>query len=71
MSDQPASDIPKKNPGGRPRKEGTIVVNVRMPLSAYDRYCQVAIESDQEVRTILRQVLTRAAETLSLRSPKP
>lgn len=47
------------NKGGRPRRERTIVVNVRLPISVYDAYCRAAYHAEEPVRTLLRQVLTQ------------
>lgn len=49
---------------GRPRLESTTVVNVRLPISAYDLYCRVAFRSGKDVRTVLRRVLTHASELM-------
>ena len=46
---------------GRLRREATLVVNVRVPISVFDRYCQQANASGHPVRALLRRVLTRHA----------
>lgn len=50
-----------ENRGGRPRKRNTLVVSVRLPDDVYDAYCRGAIRSEEEVRTIIRRVLTQYA----------
>lgn len=47
-----------RHPGGRPRRQGTVVVTVRMPIAVYDAYCRRALKADREVRSVLRQTLT-------------
>lgn len=48
----------EKNKGGRPRKAHTLVINVRVPDHVYDAYCRAALRVDEDVREVMRTVLT-------------
>lgn len=45
-------------PRGRPRKAATEVVNVRIPVHVYEAYIKTAFRVDEDVRTIMRNILT-------------
>lgn len=46
---------------GRPKKEGTVRVQIRLPISAYDTYCRMAVRMKREtaVGTILRHIVMK------------
>ena len=50
---------PKKR--GRPRSADTIVTSVRVPVPVYDRYCRQSNASGQDIRALMRWVLTTYA----------
>jgi hypothetical protein len=54
----PARRLASAQKRGRPRLNRTLVVNVRLTIATYDAYCRCAVQSGQDVRTILRHVLT-------------
>lgn len=57
--------VPPKRKRGRKKLEGTLIINVRLPISIYDIYCRVALRMrpGTKVRTVLRHVLTIHAPT--------
>jgi hypothetical protein len=56
-----AGGPPPKKKRGRKRKIGTLVINVRIPIDVYDRYCIVAQRTRPgpiSVRSVLRHIIT-------------
>lgn len=53
-----ASPVPNRPTRGRPKKPRTSVVNVRLPDHIYDLYIKTASRNADDVRTIMRNVLT-------------
>lgn len=43
---------------GRPRKEPTLVLNFRIPISVYDAYIRYALRHRLPVRSIVRHIVT-------------
>jgi hypothetical protein len=62
-SDVPLEPVPlPPRRRGRPKGSGardTLTVNVRIPIAVYDAYCRYAHRSNQPVRSVIREVLTK------------
>lgn len=64
--DRRQRDVPvavERRKRGRPRKEDTVRVQIRLPISVYDHYCRVALRMGRETKvgSILRRIVTRSA----------
>jgi hypothetical protein len=49
---------PARRVGGRPSKEPTVIVSVRLPVSAYDACCVRASRDRAPVRSVMRRAIS-------------
>ena len=54
--DDPPAVVPR-NRGGRPRKEPTIEISIRIETAVYDQYCRASVLTARPARALMRQVL--------------
>ncbi len=59
---------PTRNRRGRPRRQGTMIVNVRIPMVVYDAYCARAAKAGPEVavRSVMQRVLAQNVRVTDL-----